>query len=436
MARKELALKVEQKYESTLRIAYHALRTLPGVYVTSPLGINLWLNAGKRKGWDRIGYWYPELWFRTEEDRRNAILAISEDRLLHHYVRAIHAEVGEPEDILPQHTGFIAECLWFELNKEGRLCIYGTPEALRDSKERILNLNTGAEPLMSFLSSARWQGILSEFKDEGLAFRLSEESIEKIIRATQEHSYGFPVPVEEMRNSMGIVTGQRSLLLNEGFQLMREHAPASAILPATSSLLKHTMRYDENIPNLVIIDSCFRRSGEELHDKLASWEMSDLAPRAKDCTKGITAYEDEPSWKVELASLFFRTDLLCEILEKCKGDKDDTRRVFEFIEGVASLPDDDKPSMWDIYTSWKNGCEHWDLGPVLAAPLIERSTASLLPHEGCRRSTLQNCRKILNNDKLSAKDVFALVQKNPSLAFLPTEEARIVAKEMQKPPQA
>ena len=46
MARKELAMKVEQKYESTLRIAYHALRTLPGAYVTSPLGINLWLNAG------------------------------------------------------------------------------------------------------------------------------------------------------------------------------------------------------------------------------------------------------------------------------------------------------------------------------------------------------------------------------------------------------
>ena len=419
-------MNLSRKHATLLHTVQYALKRLPGTYITSPLETSYWMNVNNPIGQNKLIYLFLELWFRTEDDRAHAISVIADDKILAHHVVAIHAEVGEPEDVLPRTLGFTAECLWFELNKGGELCIYGTPAALRDSRRRVLNLNTGAEPLMSFLSSARWQGMLYE---NGIAFRLSKKSAKKIIAGAQENSYGFPVPVEEMRNSMGIVTGPRSVLLNEAFQYMRDYAPADALLPSASSFVKHVMKYDESTFNREIINSRSHRAGKELHDNLVSWGLNDLAPRAEGCISGISAYGNKCNVPMGVVSLLFCTDLFYEILEKYKEDEDNARRVFKFIEGVPLLPDGNKPSMWDIYTSWKNGCEHWDLGPVLAAPIIEQSTASLLPHEGCRRSTPMQCHKILGDDKSSAEDVFALVQRNPSLAFLPTEEARIVAKE-------
>lgn len=363
------------------------LSTIPGSYITSPRLTSYLYGRGGLFYSDRlISGASLELWFRTEEDRKNGIEILRNNEHLSYLIDFVHDEVGKPEDVIPQHVGFTAGCMWIENHPRRGVSIFGIPDAPKDNKRKLLNITNASEPLNAFMRYMRfrnecmWNGSFQPYS-------LSEASARKIADAVRESSFGTSVTKKEMNViTDGSSSCSREVRTNSldrayaQFEKLIDYIPEGLHRAMFANLVKHNVAQDFPL----------KKSVSEICTMLETRGVIASPSRIERiATEMFVTSPSERGRAGQISSLIV-ADILYEMLYE---SGDDAQQVLDFVETVVNLSNNDL-SMWSIYTSWKNGCEHWELGPVLAASFIDRIPAGYPPHEKCNRDAPRNSWKI------------------------------------------
>ena len=374
------------------------LSTIPSSYITSPRLTSYLYGRGGLFYSDRlISGASLELWFRTEEDRKNGIEILRNNEHLSYLIGFVHSEVGKPEEVIPQHVGFTAGCMWIENHPRRGVSIFGIPDAPKDNKRKLLNITNASEPLdafmryMRFRNECMWNGSFQPYS-------LSEASARKIADAVRESSFGTSVTKKEMNViTDGSSSCSREVRTNSldrayaQFEKLIDYIPEGLHRAMFANLVKHNTTIGKIVKsNFDVLERPFRRSVAEICEMLEARGVT-VSPKNIELiiVEMFVTSPNERGRTRDISSLIV-ADILCTMLREIG---DDAQQVLDFVETVVNLPNNDL-SMWSIYTSWKNGCEHWELGPVLAASFIERIPAGYPPHEKCNRDAPRNSWKI------------------------------------------
>lgn len=366
------------------------LSAFPGAYITSPV-LTSYLH--RKKNFHHRSYAVSGstlgLWFRTEEDRQKGIDAFYKNVQLSYLVEFVHTEVGTPEVIVPKHIGFTAGCMWFEMHPSKGVVLYGIPRALKNNKNAVFNVADGANPLIAVIEYMKFRHTCVQMDPfYSPWFPLTLESLKKITDTVGEFSFGVPSRVEELfsgdtENTMNVIHRSYAQLWKVG-----EYAPSEVHIPLFANLVKH---------NAVVKD--FRKNNFDGHDAPLKSAVHDIRRLllAQGCNisflridrvvRELFAFDLKEKDDAGLVSSLIVADILYAMLHECQNSGRDALRAIDFVEEIGLLPDEKKPSMWDIYTSWKDGCEYWELGPSLASLFIERVPAGGFLHDKCNKES-------------------------------------------------
>ena len=333
-----------------------------------------------------------EVWFRTEKGRKNALEREASTRLPHE-ISAIHEEVGEPGETLATHYGYTVACEWVEWDADMNTLVVCETERAR--KDRLLKRYRSTNPdraLQDTLSAS-----ISVYTGKGGIADLNIERDTRRAIADSVKSIAFGTPMTDQVYAY-FAENPQSLFYDQGVYGL----PFLAV----TRLADITQHLTEEVSSIVWVNAIKRMiagaSGDgameildassearkELSEKLSEWGYDSLCSRAEKILETATPITTEVVSavpRIKNLDIALNMEILYEILSNCK-DYDEAQNVITFIEGACDLPASHAPSMWDIYTSWKNGCEHWELGPALAPNFIDTDTASpdRPPHEQCR----------------------------------------------------
>lgn len=367
------------------------LSVIPGSYITSPaLTSYLYGKKGLFYNDKLISTVSLELWFYTEEGRKNGIEILRNQKHLSYLVDFVHNEVGKPEEIIPQHMGFTAGCMWIENHPRKGVAIFGIPDAPKDNKKKLLNITDTSDPLnafaryMRFRSECMWNDCFNSSSPS-----LTDASTRKIADAVRDSSFGVPVTEKELNvitdGSSGHSRAVRTNTLNRAYaQFMKitDYTPKGLHRAVFANLIKHNATIGKIIENnFAPLERPFRRAVAEVCEMLEARGVS-VSPKNIELII-VEMFVTSPAerGRIGYISSLIVTDILYEMLYESGND---AFQVLNFIETITNLPNN-RLSMWSIYTSWKNGCEYWELGPILASSFIERIPAGDLPHEKCNR---------------------------------------------------
>lgn len=363
---KELIRVVRDKDLRKYRHASDALQILyecPGAYITAPLLISALMEITICNDSYITEYNSMEVWFQSEGSKR------AEFRYL------ARPEIGAPDNVLPKSIGFTAGCVWLELYYNNSIAIYGTPDGKRDLKNSVFDLCPEADPIVGIMN-------FTDFQRYSSPFSYSDNSLQRIGQSIEKWSLGPFSSTTIPRNEKGSVLGTHQEIaaaLEESmskFDIVSQFVPNEARLPVFATFMKHNLQcLKYSRITLKDLKSKQKEVDTMCEDRKCFWMRDDFMSRTNKCTNIIPAFEGLHDIHMPF-SRSLSLDILLTMIFQHKNNEREALCVLNFVEGIASLPDDDRPSMWDIYMSWKNGCEHWELGPVLAAPFIERIPGS------------------------------------------------------------
>lgn len=358
------------------RHASDALRILnasPGSYITAPLLISALTGSVTCNDSYVTSYNLLKVWFQSEEGRVEGIRSLSS--IAGDIVYSVGSEIGAPEDVLPKTIGFTAGCIWIEVYCNGVIAIYGTSDGKKDLENSVLDLCSEADPLVGIMNFCDLQYYFPPFA-------YSDSVLQGVDHVVEKRSLGLTFTTVVPRSKKGSLSAQFKITAafsetKAQFHLISRCVPDEAQHLVFASLLKYNIQCfgylkivsgDLGLKQKTVSTMC--------EDINCCFNRDDFASRIDECARRIPAFKGMHNAHTPI-SVALSIELLYAMIFRCENRETKVCCVLDFVEGIIPLPDGDKPSMWDIYMSWKSGCEHWGLGPVLAAPFIERASGSL-----------------------------------------------------------